>query len=153
MYALKRKTFGKTLVSHQIIRYKLAEMARQIESLQDNLDRIVFQSACGTPDHKMGPQCALLKVQATKTFEYCAREASQVRFRRRHLPVFLHFSDAKFSFSPGVYYSLLAAYYRSASADLWRCGDCARRSGQGSGTRLPRGARRGDSRRLRGDSA
>ncbi len=33
-YALKRKTFGKTLISHQLIRYKLAEMVRQIEALQ-----------------------------------------------------------------------------------------------------------------------
>jgi hypothetical protein len=30
------------------------------------------------PDHKMGGQCALLKVQASKTLEYCAREASQI---------------------------------------------------------------------------
>ena len=26
----------------------------------------------------MGAQCALLKVQASKTFEYCAREAVQI---------------------------------------------------------------------------
>ena len=26
----------------------------------------------------MGGECALLKVQASKTFEYCAREASQI---------------------------------------------------------------------------
>jgi alkylation response protein AidB-like acyl-CoA dehydrogenase len=26
----------------------------------------------------MGGQCALLKVQASKTFEFCAREASQI---------------------------------------------------------------------------
>ncbi len=53
-------------------------MARQIESLQDFCERVVFQFACGTPDHKLGGQCALLKVQASKTFEYCAREASQI---------------------------------------------------------------------------
>jgi alkylation response protein AidB-like acyl-CoA dehydrogenase len=78
MYAMKRKTFGKALISHQIIRYKLAEMVRQVESLQDNIERIVYQFACGMADHKMGSQCALLKVQASKTFEYCAREASQI---------------------------------------------------------------------------
>jgi len=32
-YALTRKTFGKTLMKHQIIRFKLAEMARLIESV------------------------------------------------------------------------------------------------------------------------
>merc|ERR1719281_1587877 len=45
-YAERRRTFGKTLMEHPVIRWKVAEMARQ--------------------------------VQATKTFEYCAREAAQI---------------------------------------------------------------------------
>ena len=77
-WALKRKTFGKRLVQHQIVRFKLAEMARQIEALQDFCDRICYQFKCGIPDWKLGGQCALLKVQASKTFEYCSREASQI---------------------------------------------------------------------------
>ena len=77
-YAMKRKTFGKRLVDHQIIRGKLAEMARQIEALHDNVERIAYQFKCGVPDMKLGGQCALLKVQASKTFEFCAREASQI---------------------------------------------------------------------------
>lgn len=77
-YALTRTTFGKRLVDHQLIRFKLAEMARMIESLHDNLERVAFQFSKGVPDHRMGGQCALLKVQASKTFEYCAREASQI---------------------------------------------------------------------------
>jgi len=77
-YALQRETFGKKLIEHQIIRFKLAEMARQIESLHDNLERVAYQFKCGVPDSKMGGACALLKVQASKTFEFCAREASQV---------------------------------------------------------------------------
>ena|SRR3990167_4713041 len=77
-YALTRTTFGKPLVSHQIIRYKLAEMARQIESLYDSCERIAYQYKAGIPDHRLGGQCALLKVNASKTFEFCAREASQI---------------------------------------------------------------------------
>lgn len=77
-YAMKRKTFGKRLISHQIIRAKLAEMARQIEALQDNVERITHQFAAGVADSALGGQCALLKVQASKTFEFCAREASQI---------------------------------------------------------------------------
>jgi len=77
-YALERETFGKKLITHQIIRFKLAEMARQIESLQDFLERVAFQFSSGVPDAKMGGYCALLKVQASKTYEYCAREASQI---------------------------------------------------------------------------
>jgi len=77
-YAMTRETFGKKLISHQIIRFKLAEMARQFESLQDNLERIFYQFSSGVPEMNLGAQCALLKVQASKTFEYCVREASQI---------------------------------------------------------------------------
>jgi len=77
-YALKRKTFGKRLIDHQIIRFKLAEMARQIECLYDNCERIAYQFSKGVPDSELGGPTALLKVQASKTFEYCAREASQI---------------------------------------------------------------------------
>jgi acyl-CoA dehydrogenase len=77
-YALTRKTFGKRLVDHQVIRAKLAEMARQIECLHDNVERVAYQYKMGVSDMKLGAQCAFLKVQASKTFEYCAREASQI---------------------------------------------------------------------------
>jgi len=77
-YALTRKTFGKRLVDHQIIRFKLAEMARQVESLQDSVDRVAYQFSKGIPDSQMGGACALLKVNTSRTLEFCAREASQI---------------------------------------------------------------------------
>jgi len=77
-YAVRRKTFGKKLADHQIIRGKLAEMSRQIEALHDMNERIAYQYARGIPDARLGRDCALLKVMCSKTFEYCAREASQV---------------------------------------------------------------------------
>ena len=76
--ALVRKTFGKRLVEHQVIRAKLGEMARLIEALQDNVERCAYQFSKGVPDRDMGGQCALLKVMASKTFEFCAREAAQI---------------------------------------------------------------------------
>jgi alkylation response protein AidB-like acyl-CoA dehydrogenase len=77
-YAIKRKTFGKALVEHQMIRWKLAEMSRLVAALQDTNERIAFQYKAGVPDSQLGSQCALLKVQASKTVEFCAREASQI---------------------------------------------------------------------------
>lgn len=77
-YSLTRRTFGKRLGEHQIIRFKLAEMARQIEGLQDMLERVGYQFSQGVTDSSMGGTCALLKVQASKTFEFCAREAAQI---------------------------------------------------------------------------
>jgi len=77
-YAMTRETFGRKLVDHQIIRFKFAEMARQIESLHSNCEQIAFAISKGVPDYALGGQCALLKVQASKTYEFCAREASQI---------------------------------------------------------------------------
>ncbi len=77
-FALQRKTFGKRLIEHQIIRYKLAEMVRQIEALYDMTERVAYQFKMKVPDHKLGGMCALLKVNGSRTFEYCAREASQI---------------------------------------------------------------------------
>jgi len=77
-YALSRKTFGKLLIEHQVIRQKLSDMARLIEVTHDMLERVAFSFSKGVPDGEMGGPCAMLKVQATTTFEYCAREASQI---------------------------------------------------------------------------
>eukprot|EP00933_Yihiella_yeosuensis_P061591 TRINITY_DN64414_c0_g1_i1.p1 TRINITY_DN64414_c0_g1~~TRINITY_DN64414_c0_g1_i1.p1 ORF type:complete len:430 (-),score=76.74 TRINITY_DN64414_c0_g1_i1:249-1538(-) len=77
-YAVRRKTFGKPLSDHQMIRWKLAEMLRQVEALQDSNERIAFQYKQGVPDERLGAQCALLKVMSSKTFEFCAREAAQI---------------------------------------------------------------------------
>ena len=42
-HAMTRETFGKPLMHHQIIRFKLAEMARQVEALHDFNERIAYQ--------------------------------------------------------------------------------------------------------------
>jgi len=77
-YAQQRKTFGKALVEHQIIRHKIAEMARQVEATHALLEQVAFQMSRGVPDGRLGPLVALAKVQATQTMDFCAREASQV---------------------------------------------------------------------------
>jgi alkylation response protein AidB-like acyl-CoA dehydrogenase len=77
-YAISRETFGKKLIHHQIIRFKLAEMARLTEALHDQLERVAYMYSMKIPDFNLGGQCALLKVNATKTFEFCVREASQI---------------------------------------------------------------------------
>ena len=42
-FAHKRKTFGKRLVDHPVIRYKLAQMSRQVECAHAQLENITFQ--------------------------------------------------------------------------------------------------------------
>ena len=80
-YAHKRKTFGKRLIDHPVIRLKLAHMARQIEASYNWLENVIYQ--CQTMNEteamlKLGGAIAGLKAQSTVTFEFCAREASQI---------------------------------------------------------------------------
>ena len=80
-YAHKRRTFGQTLISHPVIRLKLAHMARQIEASYAWLESLIFQCSKMNETEAMlrlGGPIAGLKAQSTVTFEFCAREASQI---------------------------------------------------------------------------
>ena len=77
-YGRIRKTFGKRLVDHQVIRHKISEMALQVESTHALLEQIAYQMKSGVDDMVFAGVLALAKVQATKTMEFCAREASQI---------------------------------------------------------------------------
>ncbi|TIA23439.1 acyl-CoA dehydrogenase NM domain-like protein [Aureobasidium pullulans] len=80
-YAHKRRTFGKKLIEHPVIRLKLAHMFRQIEASYSWMENLIYQ--CQQMNEveamlKLGGAIAGLKAQATTTFEFCAREASQI---------------------------------------------------------------------------
>ena len=77
-WASTRKTFGQTLISHQLVRYKLAEMLRAMEAVQDQIDRIAFMFDQGMSDLDMAIDCSLVKINASRCFELAAREASQI---------------------------------------------------------------------------
>ena len=80
-YAHKRRTFGKKLIDHPVIRMKLAHMARQIEASYSWLESLMAQLQ-HMPEQlahlRLGGPIASLKAQSTVTFEFCAREASQI---------------------------------------------------------------------------
>jgi acyl-CoA dehydrogenase len=74
-YAQERKTFGKRLADHQVIRHKISEMLRQVNATQAYLENCAWRVSQGeTP----AADLALLKVQSTLTMEFCAREAMQI---------------------------------------------------------------------------
>jgi len=77
-YARERKTFGKRLIDHQIIRHKIAEMAMRVESLQAGLEDITYQISTNVSLDMIAGAISLLKVAGTKAAEICAREASHV---------------------------------------------------------------------------
>lgn len=74
-WARARHTFGKRLADHQVVRHKFAEMARKIAATQAYLEQCAVRVKAGeTPVADL----SLLKVQATLTMEFCAREAMQI---------------------------------------------------------------------------
>ncbi|GLR65687.1 acyl-CoA dehydrogenase [Acidocella aquatica] len=74
-WAKQRYTFGKRLTEHQVIRVKLADMQRHIDTTQAFVDLCAWRFREGKIN---AADFALLKVQATRTFERVAREAAQV---------------------------------------------------------------------------
>lgn len=74
-WARERHTFGQRLADHQVIRHKFAEMARKINATQAYLEQCATRVAAG---ESPVADLSLLKVQATLTMEFCAREAMQI---------------------------------------------------------------------------
>lgn len=77
-YARMRKTFSKRLIDHQVIRHKVAEVSRHVEATHALLEQVAYQMKSGVPDKVCSGMIALVKVQATKTFDLAAREATQI---------------------------------------------------------------------------
>jgi len=85
-YVRRREAFKKKLVDQPVVRYKIAHMAREVESTHAFLEsltyRIVAVERAGedwlTPLLRLGAEAALAKVQATRCFEHCAREAAHL---------------------------------------------------------------------------
>ena len=74
-WSRERETFGKRLADHQVIRHKFVEMDRKINAAQAWCELLAWRLNQG--DNPVA-EIAELKVQATTTFEFCAREAAQI---------------------------------------------------------------------------
>jgi alkylation response protein AidB-like acyl-CoA dehydrogenase len=77
-FARIRKTFGQRLIDHQVIRHKIGEMIRLTEASWAMAENLAFSLQNGATDEVVAGSIALLKVMSSRTFEYCAREASQI---------------------------------------------------------------------------
>lgn len=80
-YARIRKTFGKCLIEHQVIQHKIGEMGRLCEATHSWMENITYQMNTMSKEEqnkRLGGHIALLKLQASKAAEFCAREALQV---------------------------------------------------------------------------
>ncbi len=74
-WARERRTFGKRLADHQVIRHKIAMMKQKINATQCYIRACYETMESGNPNPG---DIAMLKVQASETLEFCAREAMQI---------------------------------------------------------------------------
>ncbi len=80
-YANKRKTFGKLLIEHPVIREKLGNMIRQVETTWAQIENITYQMntmSFAESQKLLGGPIALIKAHAGLVMEHCAREAAQI---------------------------------------------------------------------------
>jgi acyl-CoA dehydrogenase len=72
-WAQDRKTFGKRLVDHQVVRHKLVDMATQLHTTRALLEETAWKM--GQPDQQgseLVAQICMLKNVATRTMQFCA---------------------------------------------------------------------------------
>lgn len=74
-YAKERRTFGKRLIDHQVIRHKLVDMAMRINATQATLETLAWRLMHG--ENPISEIC-MLKNHSSLTLEYCAREGVQI---------------------------------------------------------------------------
>jgi acyl-CoA dehydrogenase len=74
-YAKQRKTFGKPIAQHQVIRHKLVDMAQRVAASQAMLEMLAWRIEQG--ESPVAEIC-MMKNQATQTMAYCASEAVQI---------------------------------------------------------------------------
>jgi len=74
-WARERRTFGKRLADHQVVRHQLVDMATRIEATRALLDDLASRLDAGASPVA---QIALAKNLAARTFQFCADRAVQL---------------------------------------------------------------------------
>ena len=74
-YAKERKTFGKPIAQHQVIRHKIVDMAQKVTATQAMLEMLAWRLEQG--ENPVAEIC-MMKNQATQTMAFCASEAVQI---------------------------------------------------------------------------
>jgi acyl-CoA dehydrogenase len=77
-WARDRRTFGKALIEHQVVRHKLVDMKMRVESTRAWLTNLADRADSGQMDaHWVGEVC-LLKNHSTQAMQFCADQAVQI---------------------------------------------------------------------------
>lgn len=74
-WARDRVTFGQPLISHQVIRHKLADMSARVDMIEAYLNQICYMANEGPMPIA---EICKAKFSASKALEFCASEAMQI---------------------------------------------------------------------------
>ena len=77
-WARQRKTFGSTLLEHQVVRHKLVDMQMRISSTQAWVDAVTLRADAGDVGADWVAQVCMLKNHATQTMQFCSDQAVQI---------------------------------------------------------------------------
>ena len=77
-WARQRKTFGQSLVEHQVIRHKLVDMKMRLFATRAWIDALVARHDRGELGAEWVAELCLLKNQATQTMQFCADQSVQI---------------------------------------------------------------------------
>ena len=97
-YALQRRTFGRPLIEHQAIAFKLAEMAMGVESARLLTHRAAWLVDQGGSDREIAHYLSMAKAQASETAVRVSEEALQILGGYDYLkdyPTERYYRDAK----------------------------------------------------------
>jgi acyl-CoA dehydrogenase len=74
-YATQRKTFGKPLIKHQVIRHKIADMSSRIDAMESLINQI-----CWNVNEAEMPVAEISKAKfyCSTALQFCANEAMQI---------------------------------------------------------------------------
>ncbi len=74
-YAGERRTFGKPLIAHQVIRHKIADMSSRIDAMAALIDQICW---CINDGETPVAEISKAKFFCSTALEFCANEAMQI---------------------------------------------------------------------------
>ncbi|HOM13412.1 MAG TPA: acyl-CoA dehydrogenase family protein [Rubrivivax sp.] len=77
-WAQQRKTFGRSLVEHQVVRHKLVDMQQRIRATAAWLEELAARADAGDTGADWVGAVSMLKNQATQTMHFCADEGVQI---------------------------------------------------------------------------
>jgi len=77
-WARQRRSFGTTLVEHQVVRHKLMDMRMRIASTNAWTEALVGRHDIGDTGPEWVAELCLLKNHATQTMQFCADQAVQI---------------------------------------------------------------------------